>query len=355
MRLLDLIHKRLYEAANYRLRTLAGGRWASSCRPTSIAVLLTERCNARCIHCDIWKNRGKEDSRSLEQWQTVMADLRHWLGPVPVVFTGGEALLKPLTIDLVSYASALGLFVELLTHGFWDEQTMIGKLALARPARITISLDGLGETHNKIRGRDNFFEKTQKSINTLTRMRKDHGLNFSIRLKTVIMDHNLDNVCDVARFAESIDAEVFYQPIEQNYNTPEDPQWFTHSDTWPRDTLAVVATVERLRQLKLQGLPIANSFAQLNAMIPYFRNPESLRLATQSHSAHEQQLLCAALTTLQIQSNGDVKVCMAKEPVGNIQSQPIRRIWETRPHWWESGCCLEQRLSETEKHAEAAS
>ena len=120
MRVLGLIHKRLYESANYRLRTLAGGRFASSCRPTSIALLMTERCNARCIHCDIWKNRGPEESPSFEQWKTVLTDLRRWLGPVQVVFSGGEALLKSYTIDLVAYGSSIGLFVELLSHGFWE-------------------------------------------------------------------------------------------------------------------------------------------------------------------------------------------------------------------------------------------
>ncbi len=150
----------------------------------------------------------------------------------------------------------------------------------------------------------------------------------------------------MAHFAKSIDAEVFYQPIEQNYNTLEDPQWFAHSDTWPTDTHKAISIVEGLRRMKVQGLPIANSFAQLDAMIPYFSDPVSLRVATQSHSAHERQLLCSALTMLQIQANGDVTVCIAKEPVGNIKTQRIREIWQTRPHWWEAGCCLEQRLSE---------
>jgi MoaA/NifB/PqqE/SkfB family radical SAM enzyme len=97
--------------------------------------------------------------------------------------------------------------------------------------------------------------------------------------------------------------------------------------------------------MKRQHAPIANSFAQLEAMIPYFLDPASSRVAVQSHSAHESQLLCSALTTLQVQANGDVTLCAAKEPVGNIKRQPIREIWETRPHWWQEGCCFEQRLT----------
>ena len=187
---LALFRRELYEGLNYRLRTFAGGRWASHCRPTSIVFLLTELCNARCLHCYLWKNRGKEDSPSVEQWKSVLSDLRSWLGPVQVTFSGGEALLMPWATEVVGHAAKVGLFVEHLTHGYWDDQSRIEKLALANPSRITISFDGVGETHNRVRGRPQFFDKTLKSIRTLQRMRQEKNLGYTIRLKTVIMSHN---------------------------------------------------------------------------------------------------------------------------------------------------------------------
>src|SRR5215467_3605025 len=138
-----LNYRRFYEGINYRLRTFAGGRAANLCRPTSIALLMTERCNARCIHCDIWKNRGRENTPTLTEWKMVLNDLRRWLGPVHVVLTGGEALLNPDTVELVAYGSSIGLFIEILSHGFWEDQSRIERLALARPGRVTISFDGV--------------------------------------------------------------------------------------------------------------------------------------------------------------------------------------------------------------------
>src|SRR5262245_53046716 len=137
-------YRRLYEGVNYRLRTFAGGRWARYCRPTAVAILVTERCNARCVHCDIWKNRGQEESPGLDRWKEVLGDLRQWLGPIQVTLTGGEALLRPFTPELVAHGTFLGLFMEVLTHGYWPDQGRIERLALARPWRITVSLDGLG-------------------------------------------------------------------------------------------------------------------------------------------------------------------------------------------------------------------
>lgn len=341
--LLSNSYRRAYEGVNYRLRSFAGGRWASLCHPTSIALLMTERCNARCIHCDIWKNRGAEPRLEMLEWRVLLEDLRKWLGPVQVVFTGGEALLNPDTIDLVEYSSAIGLFVEVLSHGFWKDQSKIEKLALARPSRVTISFDGFGETRDQIRGRAGFAENTERSLQTLMRLRAERRLDMAIRLKTVIMQQNLEQVGEVARFAAEQGLEVFYQPIEQNYNTPEDSTWFEHSETWPRNPSQAVIAVRQLCELKNQGLPIVNSYEQLQVMIPYFTDPASSRVAVQAHNAHEPQQLCSALTMLQIQANGDVTVCSARKAIGNVRSGPIRTIWNQRPHWWDEGCCLEHR------------
>lgn len=349
----QLLYKRAYDALNYRLRAFAGGRLASFCWPTWISFLLTERCNARCVHCDIWKNRGKEDTPTAEHWKAALSDLRSWLGPAHVCITGGEALLMPYTIDVVRHGSAIGLLVEVLTHGYWHDQSRIEALARSRPWRITLSLDGLGEVHSAIRGRPVFAERTLGSIQTLLRLRREENLGYSLLLKTVIMRQNLHEVAAIARYATSNDMEVLYQPIEQNYNTPEDPRWFESSPNWPEDTSQAVSAVRELIALKKQGLAIANSTAQLEVMIPYFQDPAALRVSTQSHTAHDRIRACAALSLIQVQSNGDVRVCASADPVGNIQQASLREIWDHRPHWWVSGCCMERRLTPEERARDA--
>ncbi|MBI3680145.1 MAG: radical SAM protein [Acidobacteria bacterium] len=342
------LYKRAYEGWNYRLRHIAGGRWAAHCRPVSIVLLLTERCNAKCLHCDIWKNTGKEESPTGEQWKKVLSDLRKWLGPVQVVFSGGEALMKPFTVDLAAHATSLGLFLEVLTHGYWEDQGKIERLAATDPWKVTISLDGIGETHTRVRGRPKFWERTSRTLETLDRVRKERKLGTIIRLKNVIMSHNLDDTIEVARFADRDGMEVFYQPIEQNYNTPEDPAWRLQSDNWPKDTLKAIARVRQLIEMKRKGCRIANSFAQLEAMIPYFEDPDAHRVAVMSHDAHEATRSCTALVNVQFQANGDVTVCTGVPPVGNIKQTPIRAIWENRPRFWETGCCLERRCTPSE-------
>jgi MoaA/NifB/PqqE/SkfB family radical SAM enzyme len=225
------------------------------------------------------------------------------------VFTGGEALLRPFTPELTAYASGLGLFVEVLTHGYWDDLPRMERLALARPGRITMSLDGIGETHNLVRGRPGFWDEGRRRLMLFKRLREEHALPYAIRLKTVVMSHNIHDVANVARFA----------------------------------------TVEELIRLKREGLPIANTLTQLAVMIPCFRDPDTMRVAVQSHTSHERQQNCVALTTLQLQANGDVTVCSNAPRVGNIKRAPIREMWEHRPRYWEQGCCLKTRRSDAER------
>ncbi len=312
-------------------------------------MLVTERCNARCLHCDIWKNRGGEESLTLEQWQTVLSDLRSWLGPVHIVMTGGEALLKPYTIDIVAHGASIGLFIELLSHGYWKDPSRIERLALANPWRITISLDGVGETHSRIRGIDDFFERTDASIETLKRVRKENNLDFSIRLKTVVMSHNLDNLGEVARYATQDGMDVLYQAIEQNYNTLEDPEWYRDTDNWPTDTQKAIGTIENLIKLKQEGCSIANSLGELEGMVGYFRDHEAWQASHQAHTNIERCANCSALGLLQVQSNGDVTVCCRKDTIGNVKSTSAREIWQGRPRWWEGKCCLEPSPSNAEQ------
>jgi hypothetical protein len=106
--------------------------------------------------------------------------------------------------------------------------------------------------------------------------------------------------------------------------------------------------VEQLIAMKHEGFPIANDVHDLEVMVPYFRDPDAMRVATEAHVAHEKPV-CAGLITMQIQSNGDVRMCSRMDPIGNIKATPIRQIWTNRPHCWVAGCCMDRRMSEAER------
>lgn len=314
-------------------------------RPTAVVCLLTERCSSKCVHCDIWRNRGVERGPGFDEWRRLMDEIRHWLGPVDVVLTGGEALLKPFTVDLASYASGIGLRVEVLTHGYWKDQNLIERLALSRPRRVTLSLDGIGELHDAVRGRPGFFDRTSASIETLLRIRREHGLDYEVLLKTVVMSVNLHGLDEVTRYATERGIDVLFQPIEQNYGEPDNPEWTSASANWPTDTNAAVAAIERLVESKRGGARIVNSERDLDRIAAYFRDPDRYRVRIQNHDFSGR---CSALGLLQVQANGDAMVCFSAPPIGNFLEAPIHRIWAERPALWREGCCMKRRMSPTE-------
>jgi MoaA/NifB/PqqE/SkfB family radical SAM enzyme len=332
-------------AISYRLRDFASGAMAHHCRPSSIILMLTERCNARCLHCDIWKNKGGEATPTVSHWKRLLSDLASWLGPAHIALSGGEALLRPYTPELIAWGKRRGLLMELLTHGYWLDQSRIESAALADPWRITVSVDGIGDIHNLVRGRQDFWTHTERSIRTLIRLRSEKNLRCVIRLKTVVMRQNLDHVLEVARFAAENGLEVFYQPIEQNYNTPDDPNWYLTGNNWPVDIDAAIRQVDRLIEGWKSGLPIRNSLRQLEVMKDYFSDPGHLVTAVQGHTAHENRPVCSAATGFQIQANGDVVICSHQPPVGNIGERRIRDIWVTRPRYWIEGCCQHRQTA----------
>ncbi len=87
-----------------------------------------------------------------------------------------------------------------------------------------------------------------------------------------------------------------------------------------------MATVRSLIALKKNGLPIRNSRHQLEVMVPYFLNPDSMRVSVQQHMAHLKHPVCAALTNIQIMPNGDVLTCFGMPPVGNIRTYSFAAI-----------------------------
>lgn len=330
---------RIKQVADRYIARFNDGRWAHHVRPSSVALLLTMHCNARCVHCDIWESSALDDSLSREQWLQLLTDLASWLGPVHVMLTGGEALLKPFIPELIAHGSSLGLQIELLTNGYRCESELLERIALARPWRVTLSVDGVGSAHDRIRGREDFWQRTGSSIDTLVRLRRERRLKFAILLKCVVMHHNLADIGNVARYARENGVEVHYQPIERNYGAPDDLLWFEHSPNWPDDVDRAVAAVEELISLKRDGYPIANSIEQLEVMIPYFRDPASLQRQVRAHIAHEKRPLCAAVSMLEIKPNGDIVICNKCAPIGNVTKGAISDLWKERPRWWQGASC----------------
>ncbi|MBO4264185.1 MAG: TIGR04133 family radical SAM/SPASM protein [Bacteroidales bacterium] len=127
----------------------------------------TTRCNLHCRHC------GSDCSVQSREKDMPLADFLQALDTVPaaqrpagftVILTGGEPLLRP---DLAACGQAIrerGCGWGIVSNGFHYNAGMQQRLLAAGLGSMTISLDGLEESHNWMRGNPKSFTRALAAI-----------------------------------------------------------------------------------------------------------------------------------------------------------------------------------------------
>lgn len=177
----------------------------------------TRRCNLNCEHCG-----AKKETYPLELTTRQIKDFVEILSDYKVeyfVVTGGEPLLRPDLFEIFSFAKKSGLKTGLATNGFFvdnDNCNIIAKIFDS----IQFSLDGSQETHNKIRGNKEAF---QKVINAINLLRKSNCQQITI--SSVITPSNIEDLEILGEIIKKMDVAVWkivsVMPIgkvEQNNN-----------------------------------------------------------------------------------------------------------------------------------------
>jgi len=125
----------------------------------------TTRCNMCCLHCgsDCSQNSSFNDM-PLADFISALDTIKSKPDNFTVVLTGGEPLLRK-DIELCGIEIRKhGARWSLVTNGYlFDKQKHISLLNAGLGA-LTISLDGLEETHNWLRNNKNSFQKVDAAI-----------------------------------------------------------------------------------------------------------------------------------------------------------------------------------------------
>jgi pyrroloquinoline quinone biosynthesis protein E len=310
-------------------------------KPVYVCAKMTMRCNSRCEHCNIWKMKFDEQELSTADWLSVLNELRTWLGPFRMVFTGGEALLRADMLTILEHAFRLGIIAELLSNGIMINAGLATQISGTGVDQVTISFDGITpEVHDRFRGRTGFHAASKAAVLALADERQKNGFPRRILLKTVISSNNLHELAAIARWAGDHGLEVQYQPIEQNYGEAENPDWFRHSPFWIEDAAQIKEELNALRVLKEQdGKFIANSATDFDRYLHYFESPETLMTSIQAHEGKARKGRCShAVGNFVMESNGDVRMCFRMEPFGNVRHSSPRDIWRQRKRCWARSC-----------------
>jgi MoaA/NifB/PqqE/SkfB family radical SAM enzyme len=185
--------KHLAYGVRYALRHHAFGKDG----PLICGLVLTNRCNLRCKHCRI-PGRGDEDL-PFEEITRVIHSF-HEQGGRCLYLEGGEPLLwrdrEHGVEDVVEYAHRGGFLTVIVYTN--------GTLALETSAdTVFVSVDGLRETHDSLRGRS--FERIL--ANVAGSSHPSLFVNFTINRRN---RHEIEAFCSYVDDVEQIRGTFFY-------------------------------------------------------------------------------------------------------------------------------------------------
>lgn len=147
--------------------------------PLLVDIELASICNLKCPMCYTITAAFKEHVNTTRMnWALYCRIIDEIAGRVPAIRLSlrGEATLNKNFVECIRYAKEKGIKeVSTLTHGFKLNLPFFAKIAEAGIDWITISIDGVGATYEKIRSPIRFDELLQK-IKDIKRFKDERGL-----------------------------------------------------------------------------------------------------------------------------------------------------------------------------------
>jgi polysaccharide pyruvyl transferase WcaK-like protein/sulfatase maturation enzyme AslB (radical SAM superfamily) len=192
-------------------------------RPRVLNYQVNDICNARCVMCNIWK-RKRDRELSPKEFAALLSKpffqrLEH------VGITGGEPTIRKDLADY--YAAALDTLPNLrggsfITNGFSPSRALDVYVAAANRYRQAgvgfggmVSIDGVGNVHDRVRGRVGAFRRSTETFFGL----RDAGVD-AIACCTVVKT-NVFGLHDLLEWSRKHDTYVRFRVgefIERLYN-----------------------------------------------------------------------------------------------------------------------------------------
>jgi MoaA/NifB/PqqE/SkfB family radical SAM enzyme len=153
----------------------------------------TRQCNLRCRHCYSLSSPQERGALDAALICDALSDASQQ-GYDVASFSGGEPLMyKPLA-DVLDHAHQCGMTTTVTTNGMLLDKRWLKNLT-GRADLIAISLDGVPESHDVIRGSKRAFSQMANKLASL----RDSGIPFGFIF--TLTQYNLDELDWVAAFA----------------------------------------------------------------------------------------------------------------------------------------------------------
>ncbi len=131
----------------------------------------TLRCNLACIHCGSdCKKESHINDMPLKDFINVLKEISTKFNPadVMIVLTGGEPLMRKDLEECGKQITALGYPWGMVSNGLMLSQERFDSLAKSGLRAITLSMDGLEENHNWLRGSNKSFAGIENALKIIS-------------------------------------------------------------------------------------------------------------------------------------------------------------------------------------------
>lgn len=174
-----------------------------------VVWMATRTCNLACRHC-YSSSRDHTYANELITTEAIefVEDLGRYGSPA-LLISGGEPLRRQDLFEVLEVATSSGLRCTLSSNGTLIGPDEAGAIRDAGVIYVGVSLDGIGEVHDRFRGMKGAFEATMRGIRNLKEVGQKVGLRLTLTNRT---DSQLDEIFKLI-VREEIDRACFYHLV----------------------------------------------------------------------------------------------------------------------------------------------
>lgn len=180
--------------------------------PVSAGVYINDVCNYKCIMCDIrMKDHPVVYPRDAQEKDI---DALASLGVIYYSISGGEPTLVRDLPERLAYAVSKLPYVHLVTNGSTMTADLARRLGDTGVQEISVSIDGLGEFHNLMRGVSNAFDKAWKTLHLL----HQHAPNVDVVVNSILTPYNLESLRSLRKLLAENFPEIYSKYLPQTHH-----------------------------------------------------------------------------------------------------------------------------------------